>query len=171
MFLIIPLRPLHHTSLSLRAHTAVDYILFATKDVSLDPNPNEVSDARYVTEKELRQMFEDKGAYSLSISALVCNIRRLMDFSLTPPRLTFLSFTYLPLNHFYLVSAQYIINHTFSTLDPAANLFTPWFKLICNHLLFPWWKLMLDRSAEQGLGRVDAKVLEDQREEGIRKLT
>jgi len=90
----------------------VDYILFATKDVSLDPNPNEVSDARYVTEKELRQMFEDK-----------------------------------------------------------ANLFTPWFKLICNHLLFPWWKLMLDRSAEQGLGRVDAKVLEDQREEGIRKLT
>jgi hypothetical protein len=30
---------------------------------------------------------------------------------------------------------------------------------------------MLDRSAEQGLGRVDAKVLEDQREEGIRKLT
>ena len=39
----------------------VDYILFATKDVSLDLNPNEVSDARYVTESELRQMFEDKG--------------------------------------------------------------------------------------------------------------
>jgi isopentenyl-diphosphate delta-isomerase type 1 len=62
-FLFIPLISL---SLSpdnpLYARTAVDYILFATKDVSLDPNPNEVSDARYVTEKELRQMFEDKGA-------------------------------------------------------------------------------------------------------------
>lgn len=143
--------------------TAVDYILFATKDVSLDPNPNEVSDARYVTEKELRQMFEDKGTSS--------RFRRLIDFSLTPPRLA--SSRCLPpscLHDFSpRVSAQ--SKHTFSTLDPAANLFTPWFKLICNHLLFPWWKLMLDRSAEQGLGRVDAKVLEDQREEGIRKLT
>ena len=55
--------------------------------------------------------------------------------------------------------------------DPTVNLFTPWFKLICNHLLFPWWQLMLERSAAQGLGRVDARVLEDQREEGIRKLT
>lgn len=38
----------------------VDYILFATKDVDLDINPNEVSDARYVTESELKTMFENE---------------------------------------------------------------------------------------------------------------
>jgi hypothetical protein len=117
-----------------------------------------VSDARYVTEKELRQMFEDKGTSS--------HFRRLRDFSLTPLRLALsrsLSPSCLP--NFSLSRLRD------SALDPTANLFTPWFKLICNHLLFPWWKLMLDRSAERGLGRVDAKVLEDQREEGIRKLT
>jgi hypothetical protein len=64
-FLLIPLIPLFLSPYNLLyARTAVDYILFATKDVSLDPNPNEVSDARYVTEKELREMFEDKGTSS-----------------------------------------------------------------------------------------------------------
>lgn len=39
----------------------IDYILFAAEDVTLDLNPNEVSDARYVNEQELRAMFDDQG--------------------------------------------------------------------------------------------------------------
>lgn len=39
--------------------TSVDYILFATLDVTLDINPNEVSDARYVSQDELKEMFAD----------------------------------------------------------------------------------------------------------------
>lgn len=89
----------------------VDYILFATKDVTLDLNPNEVSDARYVSASELKTMFTESG-----------------------------------------------------------NSFTPWFKLICTHLLFPWWDLMVTRSKEAGKVGVDASVLEDQREDKVRKL-
>jgi isopentenyldiphosphate isomerase len=39
--------------------TIVDYILFATLDVDLELNPNEVSDARYVSKDELEAMFSD----------------------------------------------------------------------------------------------------------------
>jgi isopentenyldiphosphate isomerase len=39
----------------------VDYILVATKDVTYDLNPNEVSDARYVSLEELDAMLEDDG--------------------------------------------------------------------------------------------------------------
>lgn len=37
----------------------IDYILFATKDVTLDIQPNEVKDARYVSKEELEAMFKD----------------------------------------------------------------------------------------------------------------
>ncbi|WVQ99339.1 isopentenyl-diphosphate Delta-isomerase [Kwoniella sp. CBS 9459] len=37
----------------------IDYILFCTLDVDLDLNPNEVSDARYVSRDELEKMFEE----------------------------------------------------------------------------------------------------------------
>ncbi|RSH83378.1 isopentenyl-diphosphate delta-isomerase idi1 [Apiotrichum porosum] len=37
----------------------IDYILFATLDVDLDLNPNEVSDATYVSRDELAAMFAD----------------------------------------------------------------------------------------------------------------
>ncbi|KAK8864322.1 isopentenyl-diphosphate Delta-isomerase [Kwoniella newhampshirensis] len=37
----------------------IDYILFCTLDVDLDLNPNEVSDARYVSRSELEAMFAD----------------------------------------------------------------------------------------------------------------
>ena len=36
----------------------VDYLLFATKDVTVDPNPNEVSAHRYITPDELRAELE-----------------------------------------------------------------------------------------------------------------
>lgn len=42
---------------------------------------------------------------------------------------------------------------------------TPWFKLICRDLLFPWWDEMLSKSrelgwdAEKGVGAVRADVL------------
>nr|WPS94664.1 isopentenyl-diphosphate delta-isomerase [Naematelia aurantialba] len=37
----------------------IDYILFCTLDVDLELNPNEVSDARYVSRSELEAMFAD----------------------------------------------------------------------------------------------------------------
>jgi isopentenyl-diphosphate delta-isomerase len=49
--------------------------------------------------------------------------------------------------------------------DPNVKM-TPWFKLICRDLLYPWWDEMLAKSRalgwnpEQGTGRVDAHVLE-----------
>ena len=58
----------------------VDYILFIRADVDLNVNPNEVQDTRYVSQSDLKAMFEDK---SLK--------------------------------------------------------FTPWFKLICQSMLFEWW--------------------------------
>lgn len=58
----------------------VDYILFIQADVDLEPNPNEVRDAKYVSADELKAMFEQPGL-----------------------------------------------------------TFTPWFKLICNSMLFEWW--------------------------------
>ena len=61
----------------------VDYILFIkpTSDVELNINPNEVQATRYVSEAELKTMFDD------------------------------------------------------NTLK-----FTPWFKLICQSMLFEWWE-------------------------------
>jgi isopentenyl-diphosphate delta-isomerase len=46
-------------------------------------------------------------------------------------------------------------------------LFTPWFRLICRDLLFPWWDEMLVKSRaegwnpEEGKGVVRAGVLEN----------
>lgn len=59
---------------------AVDYILFAQKNVDLDINPNEVKAYKYVTAEELKAMFKNEGL-----------------------------------------------------------TFTPWFKLICETMLFEWW--------------------------------
>jgi isopentenyl-diphosphate delta-isomerase len=36
----------------------VDYILFCSLDVTLEPNMNEVSDAKYVSKDELENMFQ-----------------------------------------------------------------------------------------------------------------
>ena len=63
-----------------RLQTAVDYILFIKANVDLDINPNEVRDSRYVSQDDLKAMFQDK---SLK--------------------------------------------------------FTPWFKLICESMLYEWW--------------------------------
>lgn len=63
----------------------------------------------------------------------------------------------------------------------AVNSFTPWFKLICRDLLFPWWSLMLKRSREAGWeydvdadkwisGQVSADVLESEAKDVVMKL-
>ncbi|KAK4693730.1 isopentenyl-diphosphate Delta-isomerase, partial [Lecanoromycetidae sp. Uapishka_2] len=70
----------------------IDYILFIKADVDITPNPNEVKDTRYVSESQLKTMFEDN---SLK--------------------------------------------------------FTPWFKLICNTMLFEWWE-HLDNGLEKYAG-------------------
>jgi len=38
----------------------------------------------------------------------------------------------------------------------TANAFTPWFKLIVNAFLFPWWKELLEKKKGNAY---DAKVL------------
>jgi len=43
------------------ADMIVDYILFCTLDVTLEPNMNEVSDAKYVSKEELEAMFTESG--------------------------------------------------------------------------------------------------------------
>lgn len=58
----------------------VDYILIIQSDVDHTANPNEVKDSKYVSQQDLKQMFED-----------------------------------------------------------GSLKFTPWFKLICNTMLFEWW--------------------------------
>lgn len=41
--------------------STVDYILFTTADVTLNPEPNEVSDTCWVSKAELEAMFADQG--------------------------------------------------------------------------------------------------------------
>lgn len=61
-------------------YSTVDYILFTQADVDLTINKNEVKDYKYVTNEQLRVMFEDKRVQ-----------------------------------------------------------FTPWFRLVCETMLFEWW--------------------------------
>lgn len=75
----------------------IDYILFIKANVDLNINPNEVRDAKYVTAKELKDMFED-GQYK----------------------------------------------------------FTPWFKLICNSMLFEWWD-HLDSGLDKYMGETQIR--------------
>ena len=63
----------------------VDYILFIKADVDHTPNPNEVRDTRYVSQKVLKDMFAE-----------------------------------------------------------GSLKFTPWFKLICESMLFEWWEHLDD---------------------------
>jgi len=37
----------------------IDYILFLTADVTIEPNPNEIRDHKYVSKEELKAMFDD----------------------------------------------------------------------------------------------------------------
>ncbi|KAJ4341318.1 isopentenyl-diphosphate delta-isomerase idi1 [Ascochyta clinopodiicola] len=75
----------------------VDYILFIKADVDLNINPNEVRDSCFVTQEELKAMFQDK---SLK--------------------------------------------------------FTPWFKLICETMLFEWWS-HLNSGLEKYLGETEIR--------------
>lgn len=75
----------------------IDYILFIKADVDLEINPNEVSDVKYVSPEELKEMFrEDK------------------------------------------------------------LKFTPWFKLICQTMLFEWWE-HLDGGLEKYMGETEIR--------------
>ena len=78
-------------------HGAVDYILLIKSDVDHTPNPNEVQDAKYVSQEDLKQMFKDN---SLK--------------------------------------------------------FTPWFKLICNTMLFEWWD-HIDQGLDQYEGETEIR--------------
>lgn len=75
----------------------VDYILIIKSDVDHQANPNEVKDTEYVTQQDLRRMFENK---SLK--------------------------------------------------------FTPWFKLICNTMLFEWWD-HLDQGLDKYKGETEIR--------------
>jgi len=78
-------------------HCPVDYILFIKADVDLNVNPNEVRDSAWVSQDDLKAMFQDK---SLK--------------------------------------------------------FTPWFKLICESMLFEWWN-HLDSGLEKYMGETEIR--------------
>ena len=48
----------------------VDYILFCALDVTLEPNMNEVSDAKYVSKDELENMFQTESCKPLPNSRM-----------------------------------------------------------------------------------------------------
>ncbi|WAQ83922.1 hypothetical protein PtA15_4A372 [Puccinia triticina] len=50
--------------------------------------------------------------------------------------------------------------------DPN-NHFTPWFKLIVDRFLFPWWNDLLDRSKDQ---RVNAHLIADAKDNVIHRM-
>lgn len=49
----------------------VDYILIIKANVKLDVNPNEVRDVKYVSQAELKEMFNDDCKYIFSFSLLI----------------------------------------------------------------------------------------------------
>lgn len=51
--------------------------------------------------------------------------------------------------------------------DPS-NHFTPWFKLIVNRFLFPWWNVLLSRSKDQP---IDARVLTNAKDDLIHRMS
>lgn len=68
-------------------------------------------------------------------------------------------------------------------LDPAS--FTPWFKLIVNKFLFPWWNVLLEKRTQKPIsttaaaasstqapeeGVVDAKQLRHLRDDTIHRM-
>lgn len=89
----------------------IDYILFITADVTLDPNVNEVCDTKWVNQEELKALMTE--------------------------------------------------------LDPLA--FTPWFKLIVNKFLFPWWSELEARRGGEGV-KLDAKKLADLTDHSIHRM-
>jgi isopentenyl-diphosphate delta-isomerase len=84
-------------AMSSKADVTVDYILFIKAKVDLEINSNEVQDTKYVSQAELKKMFEDN---SLK--------------------------------------------------------FTPWFKLICQSMLFEWWD-HLDSGLEKYTGETQIR--------------
>jgi isopentenyl-diphosphate delta-isomerase len=50
----------------------VDYILFIKANVDLNVNPNEVRDTRYVSQEDLKAMFEDKSLKFTPWFQLIC---------------------------------------------------------------------------------------------------
>lgn len=46
-----------------KSSLTVDYILFMTADVTVNANPNEIRDYKYVDKAELQAMFEDQSTF------------------------------------------------------------------------------------------------------------
>ncbi|CDU22062.1 probable isopentenyl-diphosphate delta-isomerase [Sporisorium scitamineum] len=90
----------------------IDYILFITAKVTLEPNLNEVCDTKWVSPKELKALMTE--------------------------------------------------------LDPAS--FTPWFKLIVQKFLFPWWGELLARRGADESKPLDAKSLADLTDHSIHRM-
>lgn len=89
----------------------IDYILFITAKVTLEPNMNEVCDTKWVSPEELKSLMNE--------------------------------------------------------LDPAS--FTPWFKLIVEKFLFPWWSDLLARRGDESKP-LDAKSLADLTDHTIHRM-
>ncbi|TIA91441.1 hypothetical protein E3P99_01080 [Wallemia hederae] len=84
----------------------IDYIYIATKDVSLNLNDNEVSDAKWVSIEELKEMMAD-----------------------------------------------------------GVSQFTPWFRIIVEKFLFPWWTELMGKEGDK-----DARSVEYLRDELLHRM-
>ena len=54
--------PNHGYAIIIIVNCTVDYILFMTTDMTVNPNVNEIRDHKYVSKEELQAMFKDLGA-------------------------------------------------------------------------------------------------------------
>jgi isopentenyl-diphosphate delta-isomerase len=53
-------------------------------------------------------------------------------------------------------------------MPKQGNHFTPWFELIVNRFLFPWWKDLLDRSQDRP---IDAHLIADAQDNTIHRMS
>ena len=61
-----------YDSIGLTLGSVVDYILFIKADVDLDINRNEVQDSKYVSEDQLKRMFDDSTMQFTPWFKLIC---------------------------------------------------------------------------------------------------
>ncbi|PLW08912.1 hypothetical protein PCASD_22298 [Puccinia coronata f. sp. avenae] len=55
-----------------------------------------------------------------------------------------------------------------SMIADSSNHFTPWFELIVNRFLFPWWKDLLDRSQDRP---INAHLIADAQDDTIHRMS
>ncbi|PWN41767.1 Isopentenyldiphosphate isomerase [Ceraceosorus guamensis] len=108
----------------------IDYILFITAPVTVSENPNEVSATRWVSPEELKEFMNELDRECLPTQSVEA--------------VAFPHMRNTPISELSDVGSINVVrdHHT-------ATSFTPWFKLIANKFLFPWWTELLSNRTLQ----------------------